>query len=366
MTGNNYQTRIYENGRGILNTLNQIIRAVITNKAGLFILVSLYVFQILFSTAHADEYRPAYLALKQTTENTFDVVWKLPSTKQNQALNLSVKFPQKTKLIKPKSIRPAGAAIIEQFSISNESGLIGSDITISGLKNAPTEVLVRIQWQSGVTETARLDASKTGFTVVGTPSFLYVVKTYLTFGFEHILEGFDHLLFVACLIFIAGTWRRILITITGFTVAHSITLTLSALGLVHLPIIAIESVIALSIVFLAREIMIKNEQTLTWRFPIAVSASFGLLHGFGFASALSEIGLPQTEIPAALLAFNVGVELGQIAFVAVLVLSAKLIKKLYFSTTIVAESKFRKLEQSGALAIGVVSMYWVLERISGF
>ena len=349
-----------------MNTPTQITRAVITNKASLFVLVLLYVFQLLFSAAHADEYRPAYLSLKQTTTQTFDVVWKLPSTKQNQVLNLNVKFPQKTKLIKPKSIRPAGAATIEQFSVSSGNGLIGSDITISGLDNAPAEVLVRIQWLSGVTETARLDSSKTGFTVVGTPSFGYVVKTYLVFGFEHILEGFDHLLFVACLIFIAGTWRRILITITGFTVAHSITLTLSALGLVHLPMIAIESVIALSIVFLAREIMIKNEQTLTWRYPIAVSASFGLLHGFGFASALSDIGLPQTEIPAALLAFNIGVELGQIAFVGVLVLSAKLIKRILFSTIIIAEIKLRKFEKSGALAIGVVSMYWVLERISGF
>jgi len=328
--------------------------------------VSLYLFQVLFSTAHADEYRPAYLAIKQITENTFDVVWKLPSTEQNQVLNLKVKFPQKTKLIKPKSIRPAGAATIEQFSISNESGLIGSNITIVGLKNAPTEVLVRIQWLSGVTETARLDASKTEFTVVGTPSFLYVVKSYLTFGFEHILEGFDHLLFVACLIFIAGTWRRILITITGFTVAHSITLTLSALGLVHLPIVAIESVIALSIVFLAREIMLKNEQTLTWRYPIAVSASFGLLHGFGFASALSEIGLPQTEIPAALLAFNIGVELGQITFVGVLLLTAKSINKLLFSTTLIKILNLKRIEQTGALFIGVISMYWVIERISGF
>ena len=92
------------------------------------------------------------------------MVWKLPSTKQNQVLNLTVKFPNDTKLIKPKSIRPAGAATIEQFSISTEQGLVSNEISITGLDNAPTEVLVRIQWLSGVTETARLDASKTGFT----------------------------------------------------------------------------------------------------------------------------------------------------------------------------------------------------------
>ena len=144
MAGSNYQPRIYRHG--ILNTLSQITRAVITNKVALFTLVLLYVFQMLFSTAYADEYRPAYLALKQTTEKTFDVVWKLPSTKQNQILNLSVQLPNDVVLIKPKSIRPAGAATIEQFAISSKNGLIGSDIYISGLKNAPTEVLVRIQW----------------------------------------------------------------------------------------------------------------------------------------------------------------------------------------------------------------------------
>lgn len=322
---------------------------------------------IIFSSTslYADEYRPAYLSLKQTTDTTFDVVWKLPSTKQNQILNLTVKLPNDTRLIKPKSIRPAGAATIEQFSISTEQGLVSNEISITGLANAPTEVLVRIQWLSGVTETARLDSSKTAFIVVGTPSFSYVVKTYLVFGFEHILEGFDHLLFVACLIFIAGTWRRILITITGFTVAHSITLTMAALGLVSLPITAVESVIALSIVFLAREIMLKNTETLTWRYPIAVSASFGLLHGFGFASALSDIGLPQTEIPAALLAFNIGVELGQIAFVGILLVIVGIIKKISISTTLTEALNAKRIEQTGALFIGVTSMYWVIERVTG-
>ncbi len=118
---------------------------------------------------------------------------------------------------------------------------------------------------------------------------------------------------------IAGTWRRILITITGFTIAHSITLALSALGLVRVPIPAVEAAIALSIVFLAVEIVRGDKTSLTYRYPIAVSSSFGLLHGFGFAAVLGETGLPQTEIPAALLFFNVGVELGQIAFVLAVV-----------------------------------------------
>ena len=154
-----------------------------------------------------------------------------------------------------------------------------------------------------------------------------MVKTYLVFGVEHILSGMDHLLFIACLIFIAGTWRRILVTITGFTIAHSLTLTLSALELIRLPVPPIEATIALSIVFLAREIALDRRDTLTWRYPIAVSAGFGLLHGLGFASALKDIGLPQTEIPAALLAFNVGVEIGQIMFVSSMLVVFWLITK---------------------------------------
>ncbi len=357
--------RIIDHGRQQLNTLIQVVRRIISKPIRIAFLALLYLSPLLLTSANADEYRPAYLSIKQTEEKAFDIVWKLPSTAQNRLLNLAVQLPSDVILTKPKSRRPVGSATIEQFSIASQNALIDQDISISGLENAPTEVLVRIQWLSGITETARLDSKSTSFTVVGTPSFLYVIKTYLVFGFEHILEGFDHLLFVACLLFIAGTWRRILITITGFTVAHSITLTLSALDLVRLPIAAIESVIALSIVFLAREIMLKNTQTLTWRFPIAVSASFGLLHGFGFASALSEIGLPQTEIPAALLAFNIGVELGQVAFVGVLILVVSIVKKLCSSTTIIEALNIRKFEQTGALAIGVISMYWVIERIAG-
>lgn len=205
--------------------------------------------------------------------------------------------------------------------------------------------------------------------VLGASKFLDVVNTYLVFGVEHILTGFDHLLFVACLIFIAGAsgdrWRRILVTITGFTVAHSITLTLAALELVRLPISSIEATIALSIVFLAREIALNKRDTLTWRYPIAVSATFGLLHGFGFASALSEVGLPHSEIPAALLAFNLGVEIGQVFFVASLLIAFGLIAQCLKLAGLHSRDWIRVLEKPVAYVVGSTAMFWTIERASG-
>ena len=165
---------------------------------------------------------------------------------------------------------------------------------------------------------------------------------------------------------IAGTWRRILVTITGFTIAHSITLTLAALELIRLPVPPIEATIALSILFLAREIAHERRDTLTWRYPIAVSGSFGLLHGFGFASALQDIGLPQTEIPAALLAFNVGVEIGQILFVASMIGIVWLAKRLLRTFHIHSIDDIRRLEKPIAYGVGGITMMWTVERVMVF
>ncbi|MEH6502144.1 MAG: HupE/UreJ family protein, partial [Pseudoalteromonas distincta] len=278
--------------------------------------------------AHADEYRPAYLEFKQISDNDFKMLWKVPAKGQNRRLSLYVELPPEiTKTSETVSAFIRGA-YIERSTINRQGGLAGSKIDIQGLERISTDVLVRIQRLDGTSETARLNATSTSFIVKGTPQFWSVVSTYLVFGIEHILGGFDHLLFVACLIFIAGTWRRTLMTITGFTLAHSVTLTLAGLELVQLPIPPIEAVIALSIVFLAREIALERRDTLTWRYPIAVSATFGLLHGFGFASALAEIGLPQTEVLAALLTFNIGVELGQLLFISAVMAVLTVIGKL--------------------------------------
>jgi hydrogenase/urease accessory protein HupE len=294
------------------------------------------------------------------------MLWKVPAKGQRQRLSLYVVLPADVSTVSEVRSAFIGGSYIERSTISRQGGLAGMEISIKGLERVSTDTLVRIQRLDGTSETARLNATTTSFAVKGAPQFWGVVKTYLVFGIEHILKGFDHLLFVACLIFIAGTWRRILVTITGFTLAHSITLTLAGLELVRLPIPPIEATIALSIVFLAREIALDRRDTLTWRHPIAVSASFGLLHGFGFASALAEIGLPQTEIPAALLAFNVGVEIGQVVFVVSVIFIFHLITQGLKSLKVDSGNWVQKIEKPMAYAVGSITMIWTLERVSGF
>ncbi len=338
-----------------------------------FLVTVLLIFLSVTNT-YADEYRPAFLELKQASTDDFGVLWKVPA-RGDLRLALYVRFPADAKVTTPVRSSMVGAAFIERYSITREGGLAGGEIVIEGLTGLSTDVLVRIERLDGSTEVARLAAANPSFVVQGSLTRLEVATTYTQFGIEHILEGIDHLLFVACLILIAGTGRRILITITGFTIAHSITLTLAALNLVRLPIPPIEAVIALSIVFLAREIALERRDTLTWRFPITVSASFGLLHGFGFASALGEIGLPQTEIPAALLAFNMGVEIGQIMFVStILVIVCVVTTSLKILNGASSKSQqevrpldwLRRLEKPLAYMVGSITIIWTVQRTMVF
>jgi hydrogenase/urease accessory protein HupE len=195
-----------------------------------------------------------------------------------------------------------------------------------------------------------------------------VAAQYTLLGVRHILEGIDHLLFLVCLLMVARTPRRIAITITGFTLAHSVTLILSALDLVRVPVEPLEAAIALSIVFVATEIARGRRDVLTYRHPIAVSTSFGLLHGFGFAAVLNEIGLPQTELAASLLFFNVGVELGQLAFLAaslvVWTTSSAAARRVAAPST--WQARARAAEPSAAYLIGSTASFWMIDRVSRF
>ena len=177
---------------------------------------------------------------------------------------------------------------------------------------------MRIQFNDGTTRTQRLTPTETTFQIAKLPSALAVVETYFELGIEHILLGIDHLLFVFALLLLVSGARRLVATITAFTAAHSITLAAATLDWVRLPAPPLEAVIALSIAFVAAEILQaqKGNTSLTIRQPWLVAFTFGLLHGFGFAGALAEIGLPSVEIPLALLFFNVGVEAGQLLFIA--------------------------------------------------
>ena len=195
----------------------------------------------------------------------------------------------------------------------------------------------------------------------GSGSWLGVAQRYTKLGIEHILTGFDHLLFVLCLLLIVhGGWRLVR-TITAFTLAHSITLVLASLGVINLPSAPVEASIALSIAFLAAEILRHHAGTdtgWTYRSPWLVAFAFGLLHGLGFAGALTDIGLPQGEVPVALLFFNIGVELGQLVFVALVLLLLALLRPIWQST-------HRRVELAASYAIGTVAMYWLFERVGG-
>jgi hydrogenase/urease accessory protein HupE len=196
-----------------------------------------------------------------------------------------------------------------------------------------------------------------------------VARQYLRLGIRHILTGYDHLLFLVCLLLIAGTGRRIFWTITGFTLAHSLTLVLSTLGWVRVPVAPVEASIALSIVFVAWEILRGDRNSLAFRHPIAISSAFGLLHGFGFASVLSETGLPQTEIPAALLFFNLGVEIGQLLFVVGLILAYQLVRGAASAVGLskpALTQRLSRMQKPLIYAVGALASFWMIQRIASF
>ena len=316
---------------------------------------------------HAHESRPAFLEIKQSGEETYETTWKVPAAGPDKRLALYVRFPADCLIEATQDTVFVGGAFIERSSIRRSGGLAGAEIFIEGLSRTLTDVLVRIERINGSTQITRLTPASPSFIVEVKADALEVARTYTILGIQHILGGIDHLLFVACLMLVAGINRKLLITITGFTVAHSITLALAALGVVHVPVPPVEAVIALSIVFLAMEIARGDKQSLTYRYPVAVSVSFGLLHGFGFAAVLNKIGLPQTEIPTALLCFNVGVEIGQIIFVFGVITIYWIAKKL----SSIALPKFQLsnipiFQTLAAYIIGSLATFWMMQRIASF
>jgi hydrogenase/urease accessory protein HupE len=313
--------------------------------------------------AAADDFKPAYLQLKQLDATSFDVLWKLPALDENTALKIAPRFPEGTKnLSTPRTIFAEGMAI-RRWRISVPGGLNGKSITIVGLSEARTDAIVRVERLDGTEQVGRILPGSEAFAVTASPGAFEVARTYAVIGIEHILLGFDHLLFVLALVLIVKSTRKLLWTITAFTIAHSITLSLATLGVLQVPSPPVEAIIALSIVFVASEIIHQRQgrEGLASRKPWVVAFAFGLLHGLGFAGALAEVGLPENAIPLALLFFNVGVEIGQVLFILAVLVLYRLVKKL------VAERfDLKRLEPMPVYFIGGIASYWVFERISGF
>jgi hypothetical protein len=311
--------------------------------------------------AFADEIRPGYLELNTTDGNTYSVKWKVPM-KGGMVLSLTPVLPDNCTERTPPSSMRSGGAMITRWSLSCPQGIDQGHIRIDGLEETSTDVLVRIVRQNGVTQMVRLTPDQTGLVVEAETSSLDVIRVYTALGIEHILGGVDHLLFVFALLLIVTNFRRLVGTITAFTLAHSITLAAATLGYVHVAQAPVEAVIALSILFLATEV-IHNRQGrpgMAKRFPWLVAFIFGLLHGFGFAGALAEIGLPEQSIPLALLFFNVGVELGQLLFVLAVVGVGWALRRL------VAQKVLQGGEVAASYLIGSLSAFWVIERTYSF
>jgi hydrogenase/urease accessory protein HupE len=311
--------------------------------------------------ALAHEVRPAYLELRETAPALYSVLWKVPGSSGNLRLALDVELPAGCAKVTEPRASMVNNAFTERWSIACVGGLTGRVVRIAGLSATMTDVLVRVEHRDGTTQVTRLTPSDPSMVVEAAPRAWAVARTYLMLGIGHILGGVDHLLFVLALLLITRGTTRLVKTVTAFTVAHSITLALATLGFVHVPSKPVEAVIALSIVFVAAEIVHgrRGVEGLAARAPWIVAFIFGLLHGFGFAGALTQIGLPQGSIPLALLFFNVGVEAGQLLFIAGvlgILVSARRVKLPTPQWTRIVPP----------YAIGAIAMFWVIQRISAF
>ncbi len=313
----------------------------------------------------ADDSRPASLTLaalngEDIAPTHFEVVWKVPY-KGRQIPALSVEFDAATKAISPKRISDEYNTVVKRWQIERAIGLAGLEITINGLEGSSYQTLLRVVSGETGTLTAVLNTENTRYQIpaLQQPVSDNIIIAYTVLGFEHILTGIDHLLFVFALVLLISNIRTLLLTITSFTAAHSITLIAVSLGWMQVPGPPVEASIALSIIFLARELIAleRGGSSLAARFPWLVAFAFGLLHGMGFAGALSDIGVPEQEAIAALLSFNIGVELGQLLFVCVVLLALQLVKKI----PIPAWSRLIP-----AYGVGSIASIWLLQRLMNF
>ncbi|MBS0266146.1 MAG: HupE/UreJ family protein [Planctomycetes bacterium] len=308
--------------------------------------------------AQAHETRSAYLELTQTGEDTYDVFWRVPA-RGDLRLGIYVRLPSECQAISGTRGGIVDAVSLERWSIRCPGSLTDKTIAIDGLSATTIDVLVRVVRRDGKTQTTRLSPSAPSFVVAASPSQWQVAVSFLKIGIEHILLGVDHLLFVLGLLLIVSGRLRLLKTITAFTVAHSLTLALATLGYARVPVPPLNAAIALSILFLGPEIVRvwRGETSFTIRHPWVVAFLFGLLHGFGFASGLSELGISGSELVFGLLMFNVGVEIGQIGFVLIILALLDAFRTLEIRWP-------RWAEYLPGYAVGTLGAFWTLQRVA--
>ncbi len=329
-----------------------------------YVLLSAFAFTLLIIAlaapgAEAHRLQPAYLELNEQGAGKFSVLWKRPFVGP-MPMNIYPELPSRCRNLTEPVVRPLPSGAVERWMVDcGSSGLINGTIVIDGLSATQTDTLLRIQFIDGSMHTTVLRPDSTSFLVPEKASKSKVAGTYLVLGVGHILGGVDHLLFVLGLLLIVRGAVPLIKTITAFTLAHSITLAMAALGFVHVPQSPVEAVIALSILFLATELAKESGGGLMAERPWLIALSFGLLHGFGFAGALTEIGLPQTDIPLSLLFFNVGVEAGQLMFIGAVFTVIWLVRTIKISRP-------AWVEPVPAYAIGSLAAFWFIQRTVSF
>ena len=318
---------------------------------------------LLASPALAHRLSPAFFGLTETAPGIYAVQWKV-SISGGLASALEPKVPQGCSLTGDVRTYVVNEDVrFQHGTMSCAGGIGGREFKVDGLELTQTDVLLRVDYLDGSASNQRLTPTDPSVVIPERPSALEVIRTYTVLGIGHILGGVDHLLFVLALLLLVRGIGRLVATVTAFTLAHSVTLAAATLGFVHVPAAPVEATIALSILFLASELARQPfasssadaRADLTTRFPWLVAFSFGLLHGFGFAGALSEVGVPQKAVPLALLFFNVGVEIGQLAFIAAVLAIGWSVRR----AAIRAPAWWPR---AAAYGIGSVAAFWVVQR----
>jgi len=320
---------------------------------GTGLLVAVLTIGMFAGLAGAHPLAPALLELVEDEAGRVDILWKRSALSKPSA-DLDPILPDACPILSEPRLEEDGVARLVRWSIDcGRLGLVGRPLRIAGIERARIDTLVRIELGDGRRIQRVLRAGEPSMIVPERSSRWTVFLDYLSIGFEHILSGADHLLFVFGLYLLCTTTRALVKTITAFTVGHSLTLSLAALGYSNLPSGPIEVLIAASVLALAVELARKDAQTsLMRRFPWPMSLGFGLLHGMGFAGALREVGLPSGEVPMALFSFNVGIELGQLAFVAGVLAVAPLVRRIPIALP----------QRAAVYVMGSLAAFWVFER----
>lgn len=361
-----------------------------------FVLLFLGVF--LFAPAgRAHESRPAYLEIKEIAPGQFSVLWRTPVL-AGMRLPLVLKLPDDVKNLKEPLVQELGDSLVERRWIdAGRDGLAGKRVEFVGLQFTITDAIVHVQLLDGRILQTIARPSQPWIEIAASQSWWEVLGTYMVEGMRHILFGADHLLFVLGLLLIVNNGWMLVKTVTAFTVAHSITLAVATLGYAEAPVLPLNAAIALSILFLGPEIVkeraarcairdtgyeirdtryemrdtgyaipesgshpasrTSHPESLTIRYPWVVAFAFGLLHGFGFASALTGAGLPRGDLPLALLSFNVGVEVGQLGFVALVVALERSFRVLEIAWP-------RLVQKLPGYTVGSFGAYWTIQRVT--